>query len=279
MNDQLKRDLEGLLGESPLPTDPAAERRRAVLAQKLAAAFDADLEVSAAALDPALMAAHIDGSLDEAEKQALLRHLDASPMARADLESAAAFIELLDSAPERAPEAVLTAAGRHLERRTSTTAREPRWLDFKWLLQPKAQLGFGIAAAALLVMVLIRAPDNRDVQSNFSPQLNKSSAIDGVAAWAAIAGSRSKQVTGTANSDTREAASDGAIAACNKSGASDCALLFADRAQCAAVAVGPNGALVVFASPQRQDAMQRAAESCERSAAGRCHVLDSVCGH
>ena len=277
MTDRLNSDLDALLGESQPDGDPAIERRRAELAGALAEALDPDTESAPMAPDAAMLAAHIDGQLEGEERAVLLRKMTASPAVAADVESAAALVEMVDSAPQRAPKSALLSAKNQLARRRPAPAVAPRWQWLNWLTLPQTQLGFGVAAAAALVAILGPLKTEISATHKLAPDTS-GTATAGASAWAAIAASPSTHVTGTASAATRAEASDAALAACAKSGASDCAVLFSDRGQCAAVLAQPDGTLRVLID-QNPQAIVPTPQNCESDQGGGCRVLDSICGH
>jgi hypothetical protein len=155
MTDRLNSDIDALLGE-PGAADPAALERCAQLAVRLAAG----LEVAAPTHEPskshaALWAALLDGGLSGDERQVRLESLVSSPAERAELDSAAALLQAVESAPRPLPAALRQRALQVLE----GTGKNPPphrvpWWRLQWLAARHGQIAFGVTCA-LIVSVII----------------------------------------------------------------------------------------------------------------------------
>jgi hypothetical protein len=305
MTDRLNSDIEALFGDPVPGLDPADSDRRARLAVDLAAALAVAPAPSAAtASEPARVAAYVDHGLTDDEKEAYFGDLASSPAALAEVDAMMALLETVESAPLRAPDALLERA-RALLAGPAVPPPVP-WWRFAWITAPHARLGFGLACAAILVIVIIpiarlamqrgASPDVADAgrrvvadaPSDEASSLARGAPIDRDAkagtvplanGWAAIAVSPSTRAFGTAaGKHSQWDADQGALAKCAEQGAKDCAVRLSREAQCLALAAGPNGVPAAASDKQLPLARTKALEACSGAGVGPCAVIVSVCG-
>jgi len=145
MIDEPNPGIEAILGEDP-GHDP---ERRASLAAGIAAALDSENGPSAA--DAMLLAAYLDGGLNENEKEAVYAELNASGLARIELASAVSLLAAVEQAPQRPPAELMAQAGALLN--VPQKQRSPLQIS-QWLSASRLKLGFGLAFTALVAMVV-----------------------------------------------------------------------------------------------------------------------------
>jgi hypothetical protein len=154
MTDRLNSDIEAIFGDPAADVDPMDWGRRARLTVELAAALRAASAPSAAiADDVARLAACVDHGLTDEERQAYFRHLASSPAALAEADAMVALLETVESAPLRAPDAVIERARALLA--VPAAAPTVPWWRFGWIAPPHVRWGLGSACAAILAVIVI----------------------------------------------------------------------------------------------------------------------------
>ncbi len=286
MTDEFDPDIEALLGEDP-GNDP---ERRAWLAAGIAAALDRENGPPAA--DAALLAAYLDGGLNEKEKEAVYAELNASGLARIELASAISLLGAVEQAPQRPSAELMAHAGALLK--TRQKQREPLQIR-RWLSEPRFRLGFGLAFATLVaVVVVVQNPITE--RASVSPAQQPAMPGSGrdstgeifknalpAGNWGAVAISRSSKVYGVAQSSlTRNDAEKAALKNCADRGGSDCALALSGENQCFAVASQIAGISAAAAAGSVGEASRQAVATCsrERTEIWSCALSISFCsGH
>ena len=159
MTDDFKRRIEQLLDEpGEQPGSGAPDRVR----ERLAATFSealAETSRSGDAIDPATMAAYIDGQLTGAAREKFAAALARQPDLRADLEQAADLAFSSADKPAQVPKALLARANAAFAPPPPQAAAAPaRWnlADALASLLPRQRMALA-AAAALVVLVAVPA--------------------------------------------------------------------------------------------------------------------------
>lgn len=157
MTDKFKNEIERLLdepGERPAPAAP--DQLRARLAATFSEALD-ETSRSAAddAVDPATMAAFIDGQLTGAAREKLAAALARQPGLRADLEQAADLAFSAAETPAQVPKALLARANAAFAPAPpQAAAPQARWSFAEALSALLPRQRMALAAVAALVVVL-----------------------------------------------------------------------------------------------------------------------------
>lgn len=94
----------------------------------------------------------------------------------------------------------------------------------------------------------------------------------------AVAYSTSTQDVGFAQDDTKSAASEKAMAACQQAGAKDCTIAAAGADMCVSLARATSkAALGIGAGPSRQASQDKAMSECALGGAEGCNIHDTYC--
>jgi hypothetical protein len=285
MTDKPIPGIEALLGEDP-GNDP---ERREWLAAGIAAALDSE-ENRQPAIDAALLAAYLDGGLTEEEKEAVHAQLNASGLARIELASAISLLAAVEQAPQRPPAELMAHAGALLKVRQRQRAPRQIW---QWLSGSRVRLGFGLAFAALIAVVVVNPIAERATLGPPSQPATRGSFRNSAEEilggelttrnWGAVAISRSSKVYGVAQGAlTRNDAEKAALKDCADRGGGDCALALSGENQCFAVASQIAGISAAAAAPSVEEAGRQAVVTCnrERREIWSCALSISFCsGH
>jgi hypothetical protein len=281
MIDEPNPGIEAILGEDP-GHDP---ERRASLAAGIAAALDSENGPSAA--DAMLLAAYLDGGLNENEKEAVYAELNASGLARIELASAVSLLAAVEQAPQRPPAELMAQAGALLN--VPQKQRSPLQIS-QWLSASRLKLGFGLAFTALVAMVVWNPIAQRvTVGPALQPATPDSwrNSIEEIPGgdlparnWGAVAISRSSKVYGVAQGSlTRNDAEEAALKDCTDRGGGDCTLALSGENQCFAVASQIAGIPAAAAAESLGDASRQAVATCtrERTEIWSCALAISFC--
>jgi hypothetical protein len=268
-------DIDILLGDT---VDPD---RRARLVAGLAAALNkAD---KPAAIDESSLAAYLDGGLSEAEKQALHAELSASGETLADLQDAIELLEAVQNSTAVPSPALLAQAAAILQPEEKPPAeRAPR----RWLLRPRVQLGFGLALASIVALIVVTPMIRSTAPGPSAPSASVGQGSEAVIggdapaqSWGAIAISAPDKVYGVAQGSlTQSDAVRAAVLDCRSRGGGDCKVAVSAEKECFAVAGQKSGAPVAAAARNISDAGNRALAMCGDGQANiGCSVLATFC--
>ncbi len=156
MNDKLRNKIEHLLDEPG--EDPTAEA--GPLRSRLAATFTEGLESAPAdhgGLDPASVAAFLDGGLAGAERDEMIARVGRDASLRADVESRSELIQSAGQNPKAVPGHLLARAQAQFAPPAPAPAARPlRWAFSLATLFPRQRMAIA-ALAALVVVVAVPA--------------------------------------------------------------------------------------------------------------------------
>ena len=149
MERRLREQIERLLADAGDGPD-GADAVRARLAATLGEGLEGTAKHHERGEDDlALLAAHLDDALSEAERAAVLASIADDPARRANLASAAALLHAIEPDPPRVPAGLMALAQSTFAAPVGARAARPRWI-----FRPRAA-AIGWAGAALLALVLV----------------------------------------------------------------------------------------------------------------------------
>jgi hypothetical protein len=310
MSDQLNSDVDALLGGPAPRVGEVGSGRRAQLAIDLAAGMAA--VSTPATIDAATLAAYLDQGLAEEDKQNLLSQLASSPPLRSDVDSAAALLEAVESAPRLPSEALRQRALALLEG-SGARARQTKtpWWRMSWIAKPGARMSVGVACALTVAVVVFHSndpihpssepvtappatgtapraivselaspPPSSSAKSTLAPPSLRPPGASAVGQWAAIAVSPSTHRYGTAHKSSSEEANGAALKACSKTGATDCALQVTGEGQCLVVGATPAGMLISAQDRDFMTAQRKLFALCQTTpGAAGCRLLTFACAN
>ena len=255
-------------------------------------------EIEAGAIEPALMAAYLDGDLPEDKKLELQRIFATSPAAMAELISAIDLLEETEGSTLRPPEAVQAKARAILAEYTKMAALPAQAQARSWFAMPWFRFAAGLAAVAIVAVIVFRSQSpvpgqssGPSLASNPSDSGSKSALLPGQAGipndvsrpggqWGALAVSKSTRAYGIAQrAGSRGEAVKAALADCVARQGTDCAVVQAGAGQCFALAGQIDGPPVTAAAADVQTARKRALDACTiaRREIFPCTVLSAFC--
>lgn len=158
MTDDFKNEIERLLDEpGERPAAAAPDRLRARLAATFAEALDESSRAAGDTVNPATMAAFIDGQLTGQAREEFAAALARQPHLRADLEQAADLAYSVADNPAQVPKALLARANAAFAPAPARPAvSQARWslADAFASLLPRQRLALAAVAAAALVVAV-----------------------------------------------------------------------------------------------------------------------------
>jgi hypothetical protein len=158
MTDKFKNEIERLLDEPTERAAPAApDRLRARLAATFSEALDQSSTVAGDTVNPATIAAYIDGRLTGQAREEFAAALARQPNLRADLDQAADLAYSVADQPAQVPKALLArASAAFAPAPPRPAAPQARWslsLAFASLL-PRQRLALAAVAALTLIVAV-----------------------------------------------------------------------------------------------------------------------------
>jgi len=290
MTRQSDSEIDALLGPDA-PDDPL---RRAELIARLSAALAEGQDLPSPDIEQ--LAAYLDGTLSEDERDAMYQRLSMSAEARADLQSAAELLEAIESAPERPSPALMAQAQAMLT--ASAVQPKPRPSLWQQLSAPRMKVGLGFAFAALIALLVwnpgsLRGPgSSRPSGSADDPLLqavtgtNPAPTVTATTApssqsWGAIAVSSDGKIYGTSHgAPSFQAAKAEAITSCIARHGTSCQAAVVGQGQCFALASQPgSGVPFAEAAESLADAQSQAIAACNRARTGGqvCATVTALC--
>ncbi len=243
-------------------------------------------------MDPASLAAYLEGSLPEDEREELWRLFAGSPAAMAELVSAMDLLEATEGLALRPPASV-DAKARAILAEGVTQAPVSSWRS--WLVMPRLQLAAGFAVVALVAVAVYRPRPADPAQARFLPSVASNPSASspassmlpgqigapaGARVWGALAVSRATNAYGVAQAaGSRDEAEKAALNECTARRGTDCVIVEEGPAQCFALAREIDGPPVTAAAGDVQTARKRATDACtsRRREIFPCAVQVSFC--